>query len=147
MVPPSIRRDIQAIGIAPLALVIALSLLDLTGLVVKNSVSPLGLLTAGFFAAIYALLVSSTTQRRVILYEDGIEVSGWFSARKLKRSEILGRRMSPPSPWGSNYIIIPTDTAARVLRLPLHLHVDADFFSWMKNIPVIRNEGQRTSFR
>jgi hypothetical protein len=126
--------------VAPLALVIAVSLLDLAGLVNK-AVTPLPLFAMGFFALLYALLFFRRTHRRVILYEDGIEVSAWFSARRLRRSEILGCRMGgldPRNAYGSFYIIVPMDKAARELRLPLYLHVDEDFFSWMKEIPSIK---------
>src|SRR5580692_3409261 len=87
-----VRRAHRAIGIAPLALIIAVSLLELTGLVIKP-LPPSALLAMGFLGGLWALLVSRRAHRQVILYEDGIELSGWFSVRTLKRSEILGRRM------------------------------------------------------
>jgi hypothetical protein len=125
---------------APLALVIAVSLLDVAGLVNK-AVTPLPLFAMVFFALLYALFFFRRTHRQVILYEDGIEVSAWFSVRELKRSEILGRRMGKLA-WqaggGSFYIMVPTDKAARELRLPSFLHMDKDFFSWMEGIPSIK---------
>jgi hypothetical protein len=134
------RRANDAIGMAPVALVIALSLLDLVGLVDK-SVTPSALLTMGFLAGLCALLVLRWTRRRVLLYEDGIELLGLFSTRKLKRSEILGRRMGGMDPrnahGGSHYVIVPVDKAERVLRLPPDLNVDNDFRSWMDKIPKI----------
>jgi hypothetical protein len=100
---------------------IALSLLDATGLV-NMAVNPLALLATAFLAGLFALLVSRWTRRRVTLYEDGIEVSGLFSIRKLKRSEILGRRMGGTDPrsarGGSHYVIVPMGEAVRELRLP-----------------------------
>jgi hypothetical protein len=134
------RRALDAVAIAPLALVIAVSLLDLAGLVNK-AVTPLALFAMGFFALLYALFFFRRTHRRVVLYEDSIEVSAWFSSRKLRRNEILGRRMGgldPQNAYGSFYIIVPMDKAARELRLPCFLHVDKDFFSWMKEIPNIK---------
>lgn len=89
------RRANEAIGLAPLALIIAVTLLDAAGLVDK-AVTPLALLTMLFLAGLCALIVSRWTRRRVILYEDGIELLGVFANRKLKRSEILGRRMGGP---------------------------------------------------
>jgi hypothetical protein len=99
----------------------------------------------GSLAGLYALLLSSVAHRRVILHEDGIELSGWFSGRKLKRSEILGRRkggMDSRNVHGSFYVIVPADKAARELRLPRFLHVDKDFFSWLAGIPNIPSKGR-----
>jgi len=78
---------------APLALIIAVSLLDLAGLVNK-ALTPSALLAMGFLAGLYALLLSSVAHRRVILHEDSIEVIGWFSARKLKAARFLAAK------WG-----------------------------------------------
>jgi hypothetical protein len=115
---------------APLAIVIAVGLLGLAGLLNKP-LTPLALLVACLVAILYGLLLSSPPHRRVVLYEDGIEVLGWFSARKLKHNEILGRRMggmNPRNVYGSFYIIVPKDKTARELRLPRSLDVDKDFF-------------------
>jgi hypothetical protein len=134
------RRALDAVAVAPLALVIAVSLLDVAGLVNK-ALTPFALFAMGILATLYALLFSRSAHRRVILYEDGIDVSAWFSVRELKRSEILGRRMGKLA-WqaggSSFYIMVPTDKAARELRLPSFLHMDKDFFSWMEGISSIR---------
>jgi hypothetical protein len=53
------RRALDAVAIAPLALISAISLLDLVGLV-NNAVTPFDLLALGFFAGIYAFLISRT---------------------------------------------------------------------------------------
>jgi hypothetical protein len=141
------RRAFDAIGLAPLAFVTALSVLDVAGLV-NNTVTPFRLLELGICATLYACLVSRSARRRVILYEGGIAVSGLFSTRELKRSEILGRRMGRLA-WqaggGSFYIIVPADSATKELRLPAFLHMDKDFFSWMGRIPKIKNERERRS--
>jgi hypothetical protein len=136
------RRALDAVAIAPLGLIIGVGLLDLVGLVNKR-LTPSTLLAIGFLAGLYALLISRSTHRRVILYEDGIEVLTWFSVRKLKCSEMLGRRMGKLA-WqaGSFYIIVPSDRAARELKLPPFLHVDKDFFAWMEGIPRLKNEGR-----
>ena len=132
------QRALDAIATAPLGLVIGISVLDVAGLVYK-ALAPSALAAMGFFAGICALLGYQHTHRRVILYEDAIEVSGWFSSRKLTRSEILGYRRKGMSAWqargGNLYIIFPADKSARVLRLPSFLHTDKDFFSWMEGIP------------
>jgi hypothetical protein len=124
--------------------------LDLSGLVNKKA-TPSALLGVGLLTGLYALLLSSRVHRRVILHEDAIEVLGWFSTRKLKRSEILGYRLKGKSArqavGGRFYIIIPSDMAARKLRLPSFLNVDKDFFSWMDGIPKIKNEGRGAKSR
>jgi hypothetical protein len=108
---------------------------------VNKALTPFALFAMGILATLYALLFSRSAHRRVILYEDGIDVSAWFSVRELKRSEILGRRMGKLA-WqaggSSFYIMVPTDKAARELRLPSFLHMDKDFFSWMEGISSIR---------
>jgi len=132
------QRALDAVATAPLGLVIGISILDVAGLVYK-ALAPSALAAMGFFAGICALMGYQHTHRRVILYEDGIEVSGWFSSRKLKRSEILGYRhkgLSARQARGGNfYILVPADKSARVLRLPSFLHTDKDFLSWMEGIP------------
>jgi hypothetical protein len=113
--------------------------LDMAGLVNKAN-APSVLLAMGLFGGICALLMYQYTHRRAILYDDGIEVSGWFSSRKLKRNEILGyHHQGSSGPYGGNvYIIFPMDKSARVLRLPPFLHTDEDFFSWLEGIPKIK---------
>jgi hypothetical protein len=75
------RRVGDVMATAPLAVVIAVVFFKLAGLA--------GETTALLATAAIALSSYGRTHRRVILYEDRIEVSGWFSSRKLKRSEIL----------------------------------------------------------
>lgn len=142
------RRANEAIGLAPLAIIIAVGLLDAAGLVNK-AITPLALLAMAVLAALCALLVSRWTRRRVILYEDGIELSGVFSTRKLNRSEILGRLMGGTDPrnahGGAHYVIVPMDKAERVLRLPPSLKMDEDFQAWMESIPKITKGGRSNS--
>jgi hypothetical protein len=134
------RRAYEAAGLAPLALIIAVGLLDAVGLVSK-AVYPLPLLVFAVLAGLYALFVFRWARRQVILYEDGIELLGVFSSRKLKRSEILGRRMGGTDPrnahGGSHYVIVPVNKPERELRLPAYLNVDKDFRSWIDGIPKI----------
>jgi hypothetical protein len=79
-----------------------------------------------------------SAHRRVILYENAIEVRGLLSSRKLRREEILGRRMERPSVRISIYVIVPIDKSERELKLPPWLPMDKFFFSWMKTIPQIK---------
>jgi hypothetical protein len=39
------------------------------------------------------------------------------------------------SRFGSCYVIVPADTSAKKLILPMYLHIDKAFFEWMKDIP------------
>jgi hypothetical protein len=75
------RRALDAFAMTPLGLVMAFSLLDVAGLV-HNAPTPLALFAMGFLALLCGLLLSRSAHRRVILYEDGIEVLGWFSTRQ-----------------------------------------------------------------
>lgn len=136
-----VRRAGDAIGLAPLALITALCVLEqvsrlINVALVRVAVTPFQLIVFVAFATVYAILFSSLARRRVVLYEDGIAVLGVFSTRKLKRSEIRGWRMVPSHLRAAScYIIVPADSAARELRLPPSLDVDKDFFSWMNEIP------------
>jgi hypothetical protein len=139
----SVRRDKEAIGLAPLGVIIAVSLLQAAGLVYKPF-PPLALFAAAVLAGLYALLSSRWIRRRVVLHEDGIELLGVFSSRKLNRSEILGRRMEgtdPRNAHGTHYVIVPIDKGVRVLSLPSSLKMDGDFRAWMKSIPKITEGG------
>jgi len=107
------RRDLDAIAISLPAVVICITVLQVVGLTALNDQASLPyLLPMCFVFGLLAVLGISRTHRRVVLYQDGIEVLSWFSARKLTRSEILGRRMGKLA-WqaggGSFYIIIPKD--------------------------------------
>lgn len=143
IVDARVRRAGNAIALSPLALTISVGFLSLAGLTYKP-VTPSALLVACFLAGLWALLLASPAHRRVVLHEDAIEVSGWFSARKLNRSEILGRRMEGTDPrnarGGAHIVIVPVDGAVRVLRLPSYLHVDKDFQSWMDGIPKVTKD-------
>jgi len=143
IVDARVRRAFLAIALAPLALTISVGFLSLAGLTYKP-VALYALVVACFFAGLWAVLLASPSRRRVVLHEDAIEVLGWFSARKLNRSEILGRRRGGTDPrnahGGAHIVIVPTDKAIRVLRLPSSLKVDKDFQSWMDGIPEANEE-------
>lgn len=142
------RRDVHAIALSVLAFTVALTVLRFTGLTSK-AVTPSALLVMVVVAGIWALLLSSPFHRRVILHEDGIEVKGWFSTRKLNRSEILGCYIGgtdPRNPFGgAHYVIVPMDKAERVLRFPPHLKMDEDFRAWMETVPKIVESGRSNS--
>jgi hypothetical protein len=88
------------------------------------------------FFAVLCVFMIAVADRRVVLYEDAIEVKTWVATRKLMRSEIRGRRTGTNG-RASYYIIVPVDNSARNLKLPPMLHLDKAFFAWMKAIPHI----------
>lgn len=68
-------------------------------------------------------------------------MAGWFSTRKLTRGVILGSRMGKLPKRAGNLlpdIIVPVEAGKRELKLPPLLHVDKDFYAWIKTIPEIR---------
>jgi hypothetical protein len=136
------RRASNAIALSPLALVISLGCLSLAGLTYKPVASST-LVVMFFFTGLWAVGLASPAHRRVVLYEDSIEVIGWFSSRKLRRSEILGRRMGgTQSVYGPpHYVVVPADKTVRVLSLPPSLEMDKDFRSWMDRIPEVPKGG------
>jgi hypothetical protein len=135
------RRAGNAIALSPLAIMISVGFLSLAGLTYKPD-TPYTFLVTCFLTGLWALLLASPAHRRVVLHEDAIEVLGWFSTRKLNRSEILGRRMEGTrSVQGvAHYEIVPVDRAVKVLRLPSSLNVDKDFQSWMDGIPKVTKD-------
>ena len=56
------RRALDAVAMAPLALVMAFSLLDVAGLV-NNAPTPIVLFAMGFLALLYGLLLSGSAHR------------------------------------------------------------------------------------
>jgi hypothetical protein len=146
IVDARVRRAGNAIALSPLALTISVGFLSLAGLTYKP-VTPSALLVMGLVAGLWALLLASPAHRRVVLHEDGIEVLGWFSVRKLNRSEILGRRMEGTRSvyGGAHCVIVPVDKAVKVLRLPTHLNEDKDFRAWMDGIANLTKGGSAKS--
>jgi hypothetical protein len=86
--------------------------------------------------AVICVFMIAVADKRVVLYEDAIEVKTWLSTRKLMRSEIRGRRMGTNGRT-SFYIMVPVDSSTRNLKLPPMLHLDKAFFAWMKAIPLV----------
>jgi hypothetical protein len=116
---------------------VAVGLLHLTG-ILEPPRSRLALALGEIPIAAFSIWYWFSAHRRVILYENAIEVEGWLSSRKLRREEILGRRMERPSVGISIYVIVPIDKSERDLKLPPWLAMDKFFFSWMKTIPQIK---------
>jgi hypothetical protein len=109
--------------------------------VIKHPLGPRDLALMDLLVAFGAVWMSMLVNRQVILYEDGIEVAGWFWKRTLRLDEIRGRRMGKTlkrAGASSYYIILPVDKGKRELELPPLLDIDQIFFSWMKSIPEIR---------
>jgi hypothetical protein len=135
----STRRFVHWFGIFLVVFFVGMTPLHLFG-VMKNPMSPLTLALTDVFVIVGATWAFLRANRRVILYDDAIEVAGPFLTRKLSRSEILGRRMGKLA-WqaggGSYYIIVPVDGSKKELKLPPFLNVDEFFFTWMKAIPQV----------
>jgi hypothetical protein len=131
----STRRFYRGMAIVLVALAVV-PLLHLTGTVGPRSPLALAVIEVAFLAI--PVWISFVTSRRVILYEDAIEVAGWLSTARLRRDEILGRRMSRGYRGGSYYIVVPHDRGARELKLPPFLHTDELFRAWMKNVPQLK---------
>jgi hypothetical protein len=114
----------------------------------RRPVSLTQLIAMNSFFVLFALLVCINVSRRVILYEDSIEVAGWLSTRKLARQEILGLRMGrlPLRAGGTSYYIIVPLYERKELKLPPYLKVDKEFLSWMKAIPKIESEAGSARF-
>ena len=86
------RRFFFGQGLAIFFLVLQVIPLQVFGYF-PHSMSPLKIVAMDALAGVYALWCWAWSSRRVILYEDAIEVVGWPSMRKLVRQEIRGRRV------------------------------------------------------
>jgi hypothetical protein len=84
-----------------------------------------------------AMWIAPRYGTRVLLYDDAIEVRGWFSNRKLRRDEIRGRRVVTFKRGGYRFVMVPVDRTKGNLALPALLHTDKHFYVWMKDIPKI----------
>jgi hypothetical protein len=87
------------------------------------------------FSAI-ALIWAWRANQRVILHEDAIELTTWFSSRRLTKDQIAGYRVQhPQSSKGTiRYIIVPRDPAERAMKLPHMLRYNKAFYVWMKTV-------------
>lgn len=131
------RQFFHGFGVFLAALFLGVTPLHLLG-IMKHSLPPVQLAAMDIVVVTFVIWASWRAERRVILYEDGIEVASWISSRKLACKEIRGRRMGElpgRAGGGSYYIIVPSDRQARELKLPPFLEVDKWFQVWMKAIP------------
>lgn len=96
------------------------------------------LIVADLAVGLLVTWLGSSYNKRVILYQDAIEVAGWFYSRKLNFAEILGRQTSGSSlRAGYAYIFVPSDKSKRKLVLPPFLRTDQAFRDWVRAIPRI----------
>jgi len=137
------RRFVHGFGIFFVTFLLAATPLHLLGFM-KHPLHPSQLALMDILVVAFVICGSLRVERRVVLYEDGIEVAGWISSRKLSRAEIRGRRMGKLA-WqaggGSYYIIVPLSEQERELKLPFFLHVDKYFRAWMREIPSVEYTG------
>jgi hypothetical protein len=127
----SARRFVYGLGIFLIGLFLGVTPLHLLGLF-KKSLDPLSLALMDALVIAVVIWACMRVNRRVILYEDAIELAQPFSRRRLGRDEILGRRTGqlPVQAGGSSYyIIVPADGNQRELKMPAFLHVDKCFHS------------------
>ena len=122
-----------------------LLLVALAGLFLFLNVLPLaqggslgGLVLVDLAMAALLVWVGSSTNKRVILHRDAIEVAGWFYSRKLSFAEIRGRQTTANARLpGYAYIFVPSDNSKRKIVLPRYLCTDQIFRDWIKTIPKV----------
>ena len=87
--------------------------------------------------ALLAAMIWLNSTRRVTLYRDAIAVTSWSGTRVLRSDEISCRRMGRAGKYQDDfyYVHVPADNEQREMKLPLWLHMDKIFFSWMNAIP------------
>jgi len=121
-----------------------MTVLHLRGFMARP-LAPFDLALMDSLIGLFAIWGISWTNRHITLFEDAIEVSGWWSKRRLSRREILGYRMGNlPIQYGgsSYYIIVPVDSNKADLKLPPFLQTDSVFHSWVSSIPLITTNPQ-----
>jgi hypothetical protein len=122
------------IGLAPLALVVITSLLRYFGLM--NRPFSKGDLIAIAATGVLALWFLFMVNQRVVLYEDAVEKTTWFSTRRLNLTDILGWRGK--SYRGYTYILITRDNSRNMSLQPI-FRWDETFFEWKKSIPHLKS--------
>jgi hypothetical protein len=133
----SARHFFNGFAILLLVLFGVSAVLHLTGLMAH----PLGhrdLALMDAIVALFAIWTGERVNRRVILHDDAIEVSGWWSKRRLGRGEIRAFRMGKLpvlAGGGSYYVVVPRDAAKDELKLPPLLHTDSVFLAGISAIP------------
>jgi hypothetical protein len=137
----SARRFFQGFAIFLVVLFSTTSVLHLMGAFARP-LSHRDLAWMDLLVVLFAIWLSWWANQRVTLWENAIELAGWFSKRKLRRDEIRGIRMgrTPVMSGGTSfYVIVPADPGKRELKLPPFLRADESFYSWMKAIPHIKS--------
>ncbi len=138
-IEPATRRFIVGVAILLPAIGLTGDLLQLTG-VIHRSLRGAGLIAnaAGFLAI--SLLLWWGASRRVTLFGDAIEVSNWFSTRRLRRDQIRSRRIGRGGRFRTvwYHVLVPADPRARPLKLPPFLEMDQALSSWIASIPLDR---------
>jgi hypothetical protein len=132
------RRVLNGFGIVLVSLAVITAVLHIMG--IMKAPLAIGDVLADILLVAFAVWISSSVNRRVILCENAIAVEGWFGHRKLLREQIRGYRMGRLA-WqaggGSYYIVVPVDNHSGELKLPALLDYDRPFHAWMKTIPHI----------
>ena len=131
---PYTKLVMTGIGLAPLALAVITSLLRYFGLM--NRPLSKGDLIAIAATGVLALWFLFMVNQRVILYEDAIEKTTWFSVRRLDLKNILGWRGQ--SYRGYTYILVTRDNSRNMSLQPI-FRWDKAFFEWKKSIPHLMN--------
>jgi hypothetical protein len=135
----STRRVLNGLAISIPVLLLIISGFNLAG-VFQRRTAPIDLACMNGLSLVLWIWVGAFTNRRVTLYDDAIEMTGWFSRRRLERKDILGYRMGRLA-WqaggSSYYVIVPSTKNLRELALPPFLHADKAFLAWIKDLPKI----------
>ena len=137
-VDPRTRHTINFFLAALGGLFFALSILYATGVLhFRGRIS--GLFWADLAILAIVLFLGSGYNKRAILYEDSIEVAGWFYTRSLDFTEIRGRQTIANRGIYSGYafMLVPADPGKRKLVLPPYVHEDQFFRDWIKAIPIV----------
>jgi hypothetical protein len=132
----STRRVLNGLAISIPVLLLIISGFNLAG-VFQRRTAPIDLAWMNGLFLVLWIWVGAFTNRRVTLYDDGIEMTGWFSRRRLERKDILGyrmRRLAWQAGGSSFYVIVPSSKNLGELALPPFLHPDKAFFAWIKDL-------------
>lgn len=88
----STRRVLNRLAISIPVLLLIISGFNLAG-VFHHRAAPINLAWMNSLIVLLWIWVGSFTNRCVTLYDDAIEMTGWFSRRRLERKDILGYRV------------------------------------------------------
>ena len=93
----------------------------------------LGAVSFGF-VALGSLVVWSVLTSRLTLYADAIESKDLFSVRRLRREEIVGRRILPTR-YISTLVVVPRHPKRKSLKIAMILVTDEAFDEWFDSLP------------